>query len=702
MLALLCADVVRPDFAWLARRRMTPAFRKEIAHSRDPEGFALLEARVPEQVWTSSEGCRARTGIAAILVTKGGRIRDITVGDVLEAREAASPTWNNHTAAAYLWLRDWDLFPSDSPATLRQMERHAGQVSVAQLVDRYQLRCQPVRDLIVEYLAERQPALDYASLEGLSRMLAFNFWSELEVHNPGISSLELSAEVAAGWKARQATKTTRKRQPDGTFINVTVPRGRPRSTFTAVRSFYLDLAQWAAEDPARWGRWAVRCPITMDEISVKKQKARVKARMDQRTRERLPVLPVLVRTARQQLEDATTRLKAVRAAAPGAAFTVLGETYTRTKMYSGIDPDRQCWVRDTQGTKIHLGLAEHRVFWTWAAIEVLRHTGVRIEEMLELSHHSIIQYTLPSSGEVVPLLQIAPSKLDEERLLLVTPELADVLATIVSRVRGTNGSIPLVVSYDIHERSWNPPMPLLFQWSTNSERRAIGLSTVRKGLVEVLEASGLTNSIGEPLIFQPHDFRRIFITDAVQGGLPPHIAQVIAGHKDIGTTMHYLTIYPQQAIEAHRAFIARRRSERPSEEYRTPTPDEWESFLGHFERRKLALGTCGRAYGSDCVHEHACVRCPVLLVSPSELPRLEEIRDNLTDRIREAEREGWLGEVDGLNVSLAAAKEKIAQLAAQQERRSSVVHLGLPTFPQIAARAGHTPVGARQRGRTHG
>ncbi|MGW3495714.1 hypothetical protein [Streptomyces sp. NPDC001020] len=47
-----------------------------------------------------------------------------------------------------------------------------------------------------------------------------------------------------------------------------------------------------------------------------------------------------------------------------------------------------------------------------------------------------------------------------------------------------------------------------------------------------------------------------------RGGLPPHIAQVLAGHSDINTTMGY------NAIEAHRAFIARRRSLRPSEEYR--------------------------------------------------------------------------------------------------------------------------------------
>ena len=66
-------------------------------------------------------------------------------------------------------------------------------------------------------------------------------------------------------------------------------------------------------------------------------------------------------------------------------------------------------------------------------------------------------------------------------------------------------------------------------------------------------------------------------------GLPPHIAQVIAGHHDISTTMGYKAVYPDEAIQAHLAFLARRGRLRPSEEYRTPTDDEWEEFLGHFE-----------------------------------------------------------------------------------------------------------------------
>ena len=56
-----------------------------------------------------------------------------------------------------------------------------------------------------------------------------------------------------------------------------------------------------------------------------------------------------------------------------------------------------------------------------------------------------------------------------------------------------------------------------------------------------------------------------------------------------------------------------------------------------------------------------------------------EIRDNLTARIAEAEREGWLGEVEGLQVSLAAAEDKLSQIDKRSPKTS--VDLGTPTLP---------------------
>ena len=136
-----------------------------------------------------------------------------------------------------------------------------------------------------------------------------------------------------------------------------------------------------------------------------------------------------------------------------------------------------------------------------------------------------------------------------------------------------------------------------------------------------------------------------------------HIAQVIAGHRDIGVTMRYKAVYPDEAITAHLAFLARRRALRPTEEYRQPTDAEWQQFLGHFEPRKVSIGTCGRAFGTPCLHEHSCLRCCMHWPDPAQRQRIAEIRDNLIARIAEAEREGWLGAVEGLHISLAGAHD---------------------------------------------
>ena len=248
----------------------------------------------------------------------------------------------------------------------------------------------------------------------------------------------------------------------------------------------------------------------------------------------------------------------------------------------------------------------------------------------------------------------------------------------VLRLTGIRCEELLELTYDIRARVWNPPMPLLFQRAIGNENRPYTPSAIRKLLIDALAATELTGVDGEPLIFSPHDFRRIFVTDAIMSGLPPHIAQIICGHKTIQITMGYKAVYPSEVIEAHRAFIARRRATRPSQEYRTPTDEEWDEFLAHFEKRKVSVGTCGRAFGTPCLHEHACVRCALLRPDPAQRPRLEEIRSNLKDRIIEAELHGWRGEAEGLQVSLAGVNDKLAQINTSLSRS---VNLGTPTLP---------------------
>lgn len=680
MSLLIAGDVIRPSLAWMITPSTPRELVTEIAQGRDPDGFARLLAL------SQSAGINAHTAglalrrVASIMAAKGGGVTDIVVGDCLELLRVLEDLHAGQAARSpyfYQLLCSAGVFAEGAP-TPRGL-RTQGQLSCEQLIDRYRIDCQPVRDLLVDYLRERQTGVDYATLHKLSYTLGRLFWRDLEIHHPGIASLRLSAEVVTAWKQRLATKTVRA-TVGGQLTVTSVPRINAADHLMTVRAFYLDLSQWAAEDPSRWGPWVAPCPIRdTDAAAQKKKRSHRKSRMDQRTRERLPVMPVLVDTVTAAHHAAVERWRLARATEPGAVFTTTGQTLRRT--ITSHATAGKIWAEDpTTGKRRELTQEEHQTFWTWAAVEVLRHTGVRIEELTELSHHSLIHYRLPATGELIPLLQIAPSKTDSERLLVISPELADVLSAIISRVRDDTGAIPLVVAYDYHERVWNPPMPLLFQRRYGGEHRPITGPAIRELITAALVGTGLTDASGQPLRFLPHDFRRILITDAIMHGMPPHIAQLVAGHRDINVTMGYKAVYPEEVINAHRAFIARRRALRPSQEYRTPTDEEWDEFLGHFERRKLSLGTCGRAYGTNCIHEHSCIRCPLLRPDPAQRARLIQIHDNLVDRIAEARQEGWHGEVDGLTVSLAAARDKLAQLHALGTRRRAV-NIGMPGTP---------------------
>jgi len=46
---------------------------------------------------------------------------------------------------------------------------------------------------------------------------------------------------------------------------------------------------------------------------------------------------------------------------------------------------------DEPGPRFDAERLEDNAFWTWAAVEVLRRTGARIEELLELTHLSLRQ-----------------------------------------------------------------------------------------------------------------------------------------------------------------------------------------------------------------------------------------------------------------------------------------------------------------------
>ena len=683
---LVCADAIRPSLHWLLTPFAPHHLATDMARVRDQEGFAELAARCSASGAASHDGQdRSCAELRPSWRPKAASSATSRSGTAWNWRNCRARGCGARTAAqdSTTSCTRWGSSAPSAPSTLRAFATQ-GQLSPEQMLQRFGIECEPVRQLLNEYLLERAPSLDHTTLRGLAATLGRLFWRDLEIHHPGISSLNLAADVAAAWKQRILLKITRAAGPGGQVIETRDLRSNGRAELGQVRAFYLDIAQWAMEEPARWGPWAAPSPVRREDLARMKEIRRRKSRMDQRTRERLPALPALAASVQAQARASAERLAAAKAVDPGQEFTCHGEVLHRAPVRSG--PTARTWSEDpVTRTRRDLTGEEDRAFWTWVAIETLRHTGIRIEELCELSHHSLVQYTPPTSTELIPLLQIAPSKTDTERLLVISPELADVLASVIHRIREPAGAVACVAAYDSHERVWNPPMPLLFQRRIGGVNRSIPPDTIREWICRAIPVTStadgsLSNPAGQPLRFTPHDFRRIFITDAVLHGMPPHIAQLVAGHRDINTTMGYKAVYPEEAINGHRAFIARRRALRPAEEYRTPTDEEWQEFLGHFEHRKVSLGTCGRSYATACIHEHSCLRCPLLRPDPAQRHRLLDVRENLLARIDEARREGWLGEVEGLQISLAGARTKLAQVDQMTSTGPrQPVQLGIPT-----------------------
>ncbi|MEV7189605.1 hypothetical protein [Kitasatospora sp. NPDC093102] len=317
---ILLARVVRPSYEFLQCYRSSGLYR----HAKQEFGAELFEqvrqaglARgvIPSHLST------AENSLVKVCFRTGRGLTQLTAEDLIAYHE-----WHRHTfdkAPAGLHAA-WDLARDVGVLTEELSLRRTlarGPLSTAELVDRYGIRPGPIRDLLVRYLDERRPSLDYSSLSGLASQLVGAFWADIEKHHPGISSLHLAPEAAEAWKQRVKVIAREGKAP--------VPRENWVSVLAAVRAFHLDLAEWALEDPS-WASWAVPSPVRRSDTGgFTKVKKKARAKMHQRVRERLPRLPELVATAEQHHADQQRLLTVAEAAPVGETFNHDGRNFRR-------------------------------------------------------------------------------------------------------------------------------------------------------------------------------------------------------------------------------------------------------------------------------------------------------------------------------------------------------------------------------------
>lgn len=237
--------------------------------------------------------------------------------------------------------------------------------------------------------------------------------------------------------------------------------------------------------------------------------------------------------------------------------------------------------------------------------------------------------------------------------------------------------MPLATRYDDNERLTSDPQPFLFQRHIGQQVEVMTTGSIGTRLRAVCEELAASDPRFAGVHFRPHDFRRLFVTDLVNNGLPIHIGAALLGHLDLENTRGYVAVFEEDVTRHYQAHLQRRRAMRPAEEYHPVTAEEWAEFEAHFDKRKVELGSCGRPYATPRSHEHACIRCPMLHVDPKMIHRLTEIENDLIARRERADAEGWQGEIEGIDLTVRYLNATRDQLR-RQLRRS--VDVGIPTL----------------------
>ncbi|MFC9982871.1 hypothetical protein [Gordonia sp. NPDC127522] len=461
--ALFALRVIRPTLqAFRANKLMR--YSHEFAQAESDPELERFIAAVNETDASDKFKRWAAFDVCTALTYQGIPIADLTPEAFMDyaVRTRETTGRNGEHLGKYVGHLAWQIlhgcghFRASAPPTLRGALR-APQLTTTQMVDQYPVASQPVRQLLIDYLNRRGAEIDYASLTRQANLITKLFWLAIQQLNPEQTDLRISQELYARWRELITVCD------DGS------PRTDQAGILSAVRTMYFDINLWATHEPEKWAHWAAPCPVPRSDIRMlMNHRHRVRERTHATIRTLQPLLPALIDAVATRYETWRTLLDAATGVDDRLQFSVGDRTYTRiysredrSLIAQGATP--RVRVHDHQADKgIDVTRQEDAAFWGWAIVETLRHSGLRIEELTELSQLSVRQYRRPN-GEVIALLVVAPSKTDRERVIPMSAELFHVIACIIRRIAAGKSTVPLATRYDDYERITSDPQPFLFQ-----------------------------------------------------------------------------------------------------------------------------------------------------------------------------------------------------------------------------------------------
>jgi integrase len=289
-------------------------------------------------------------------------------------------------------------------------------------------------------------------------------------------------------------------------------------------------------------------------------------------------------------------------------------------------------------------------------ITVLRHTGLRIGELLDLELRDLTDYGANGAWLRVPL-----GKLNNERSVpLDAPALEALDEWLAQRI--PQRARP-------HPRDGH-----LADFIFVEHGRRLGTARIQQGLRDAVIAAGLTGSDGDPLRVVAHQLRHTWATELANAGMSMQALMTLLGHRSPEMTIRYARLASptlKAAYDQAAGKIARRIPVAPAGR-RPATPDRVEWLAAEMLKTRVAHGYCSRDLAAEaCPYANVCETCPNYATTPDFTPALEAQLGDIRQLRDDAQARGWTSEAARHQRVITSLESHLRRLRSDPSREHS-------------------------------
>jgi len=262
------------------------------------------------------------------------------------------------------------------------------------------------------------------------------------------------------------------------------------------------------------------------------------------------------------------------------------------------------------------------------AITVLRRTGLRIGELLDLELDHLVDYGINGTWLRVPL-----GKLHNERSVPVDDVALDAFDDWLAH-RSPHRARP------------HPRDGYLADFVFVERGRRLGTTRIQHGLRDAVTAAGLTGPDNEPLRVVAHQLRHTWATELANAGMSMQALMTLLGHRSPEMTIRYARLASPTLKAVYDQAIGKIRPRIPVAPAGRPAiPDRVEWLAAEMLKTRVAHGHCSRDLAAEaCPYANICETCPNYVTTADFAPTIAAQLDDIRQLRDDADARGWTAE----------------------------------------------------------